>query len=186
VTVPVTVTDAATDAETEPEPEPAPEPELRPGIVAFAEGKGVGSIKVVSKPRKARVYLDGVNTGKFTPVTLKDVPAGRRHVILVEKKGRRPAFGVIDLEADQQALANLNLRRKGKKYKGRIPVMIESEPPGATIFVEGGKVKKKTPAEVRLKADRSSRLEVVLSGHDKFVRTVRPVPGMDITILVKF
>jgi hypothetical protein len=187
-----TVADQPTDAgvavadEPKVEPAPEPEPEIRPGIVAFAEGKGTGSIKVVSKPRKARIYLDGVNTGKFTPHTLKDVPAGRRHVILVEKKGRRPAFGVVDLEADQQALANLNLRRRGKKYKGRIPVKIESEPPGATIFVEGGKVKKKTPTEIRLKADRSSRLEVVMSGHDKFVRTVRPVPGMDITILIKF
>ena len=177
---------AADEPAVEPAPEPAPEPGIRPGIVAFAEGKGVGSIRVVSKPRKARIFLDGVNTGKFTPNTLKDVPAGRRHVILVEKKGRRPAFGVIDLEADQQALANLNLRRRGRKYKGRIPVKIESEPPGATIFVEGGEVKKKTPTEIRLRADRSARLEVVLGGHDKFVRTVRPVPGMDITILVKF
>ena len=183
----VTATDAGTDAATEPEPEPEPVPEkeLRPGIVAFAEGKGVGSIKVVSKPRKARIYLDGVNTGKFTPHTLKNVPAGRRHVILLEKRGRRPAFGAVDLEADQQALANLNLRRRGKKYKGRIPVKIESEPPGATIFVEGGKIKNKTPTEIRLKADRSARLEVVKKGYDKFVRTVRPVPGMDITILVK-
>jgi hypothetical protein len=193
-TAPDEPADAGIAAADEPkvEPEPAPqavpptEPEIRPGIVAFAQGKGAGSIRVVSKPRKARIYLDGVNTGKFTPYTLKDVPAGRRHVILVEKKGRRPAFGVVDLEADQQALANLNLRRRGKKYKGRIPVMIESEPPGATIFVEGGKLKKETPTEIRLKADRSARLEVVLSGHDKWVRTVRPVPGMDITILVKF
>ena len=92
---------------------------------------------------------------------------------------------MVDLEADQKALANLNLRRKGKKYKGRIPVKIESEPPGATIFVEGGKVKNKTPAEIRLRADRSVRLEVVMSGYDKWVRTVRPVPGIDITILVK-
>lgn len=196
-TEPDAPTDAGVAAADEPKIEPAPgdsqpssksegEPEIRPGIVAFAEGKGVGSIKVVSKPKKARIFLDGVNTGKFTPYTLKNIPAGRRHVILVEKKGRRPAFGVVDLEADQQALANLNLRRKGKKYKGRIPVKIESEPPGAAIFVEGGKLKNKTPAEIRLKADRSVRLEVVLSGHDKFVRTVRPVPGMEITILVKF
>jgi hypothetical protein len=193
---PQPVVDAGVAAADEPaiEPEPAPqavpqtepEKEIRPGIVAFAEGKGVGSIRVVSKPRKARIYLDGVNTGKFTPHTLKDVPAGRRHVILVEKKGRRPAFGVVDLEADQQALANMNLRRKGKKLEGRIPVKIESEPSGAAIFIEGGKIKKTTPTEIRLKADRSVRLEVVLSGHDKFVRTVRPVPGMDITILVQF
>jgi len=189
-TVPDEPTDAsvaaADEPAVEPEPEPEPEPEIRPGIVAFAEGKGAGSIRVVSKPKKARIFLDGVNTGKFTPHTLKDVPAGRRHVILVEKRGRRPAFGVVDLEADQQALVNLNLRRKGKKLRGRISVKIESEPPGASIFVEGGKIKKKTPTEIRLKADRSARLEVVLSGHDKFVRTVRPVPGMDITILVKF
>ena len=179
------VQDASVATADEPPPEPAPEPEIRPGIVAFAEGKGTGAIRVVSKPRKARVYLDGVNTGKFTPVTLKNVPAGRRHVILVEKKGRRPAFGVIDLDPDQKALANLNLRRKGRRYKGRIPVKIESEPPGAAIFVDGGQVKKKTPTEIRLRADRSVRLEVVKSGLDKWVRTVRPVPGMDITILVK-
>jgi hypothetical protein len=174
--------DATTE---EPAPEPAPEPKIRPGIVAFAEGKGVGVIRVVSKPQKARVYLDGVSTGKFTPVTLKSVPAGRRHVILVEKKGRRPAFGVVDLDPDQKALANLNLRRKGRRYKGRIPMLVESEPPGATIFIEGGQVKKKTPTEIRLRADRPVRLKVVKSGYDKWVRIVRPVPGMQITVLVK-
>jgi hypothetical protein len=172
-----------TDGKVEKEPEHEPEP--RPGIVAFAEGKGAGSIRVVSKPKKARVYLDGVNTGKFTPVTLQNVPAGRRHAILVDKTGRRPAFGVVDLDSDQKALANFSLRRKGRKFKGRIPVRIESEPPGAAVFVEGGKVKNTTPTEIRLRADRSVRLDVVKSGYEKWVRTIRPVPGMDITILVK-
>jgi hypothetical protein len=173
--------DQPADAALEPEPEPEP----RPGIVAFAEGRGIGSIRVISKPRKARIYLDGVNTGKLTPATLENVPAKRRHVILVEKQGRHPAFGVVDLEADQKAFANLNLRRRGPRLKGRISVRVESEPPGASIFIEGGKLKKKTPTVARLRADRSVRIEVVKSGYEKWVRTVRPVAGMDITILVK-
>ena len=83
-TLPDEPVDAGVAAADVPVPED-PEPELRPGIVAFAEGQGVGSIRVVSKPRKARIYLDGVNTGKFTPYTLKNVPAGRRHVILAQR-----------------------------------------------------------------------------------------------------
>lgn len=172
------------DGQVEKEPEPEPEPELRPGIVAFAEGRGTGSIRVVSKPKKARIYLDGVNTGKLTPATLENVPAGRRHVILVEKQGRHPAFGAVDLDPHQKAFANLNLRRRGPRMKGRIGVRVESEPPGASVFVEGGELKNKTPTVVRLRADRSARLEVVKSGYEKWVRTVRPVPGMDITVLV--
>ncbi len=158
---------------------------IRPGIVAFAEGKGTGSIRVVSKPRRARIYLDGINTGKLTPASLNNVPAERRHVVLVEKKGRHPAFGVVDLDPEQKAFVNLNLRRRGKSLKGRISVKVESEPPGASIFVEGGRLKQETPVVARLLADRSVRMEVVKKGYQKWVRTVRPVPGMDITILVR-
>jgi len=156
------------------------------GIVAGAEGEGTGQIKVTSIPKRAKIYLDGIYTGEKTPFVLKDVPAGLDHIILVDHKRRKPAFVRLRLEKDLESLANLRLKKRDKRFKGRISVMIDSEPQGASIFVNGGRVKKKTPTKLKLKADRASKLEVKYKGRKKWVRFVRPVPGIDLTVFVKF
>jgi len=156
------------------------------GIVAGAQGEGTGQIKVISKPKWAKIYLDGIYTGKKTPFTLKDVPAGLDHIIMVDHKRRKPAFVRMRLEKDQEGLAVLKLKKRDKRFKGRISVLVESEPSGASIFVNGGRVKKKTPTKLKLKADRASKLEVKYKGRKKWVRFVRPVPGIDLTVFVKF
>jgi uncharacterized protein DUF4388/PEGA domain-containing protein len=156
------------------------------GIVAGAAGEGTGQIKVTSIPKRAKIYLDGIYTGHKTPFTLKDVPAGLNHVIMAEHKRRKPAFVQLRLEKDSEGLANLKLKKRDKRFKGRISVLVESEPQGASIYVNGGRVKKKTPTTLKLRADRASKLEVKYKGRKKWVRSVRPVPGIDLTYFIKF
>jgi serine/threonine protein kinase len=153
-------------------------------IVAFAEGKDSGSIRVTSKPARALIYLDGVSTGKRTPAALKNVPAGLDHVILVEKKGRLPAFERLKLEAGQEAAVNLSLET-GQPSMRRYKVGVESDPDGAKVVTEGFPLKKPTPMSVMLRADEPTLLEVVIKGHHTWKRTVRPVPGVDLTIFAR-
>lgn len=47
---------------------------------------GFGAIKVTSTPSNADVYLDGTDTGKTTPCTLKNINPGD-HVVKVSKEG---------------------------------------------------------------------------------------------------
>ena len=153
-------------------------------IVAFAEGKGAGSIRVASKPARALVYLDGVSTGKRTPTTLKGVPAGLDHVILLEKKGRALAFERLKLEDGQEAVVDLALEQ-GKPSTQRIKLGVESQPEGGKVVTEGFPLKKTTPMAVMLRADEPTLLEVEVKGYKTWKRTVRPVPGVDLTIFAK-
>jgi hypothetical protein len=153
-------------------------------IVAFAEGKGTGSIRVASKPARALIYLDGVSTGKRTPATLKDVPAGLEHVILLEKKGRELAFERLKLQEGGEAVVDL-VMEKGQPSLQRFKVSVESEPDGAKVITEGYPLKNTTPMAVMLRADESTLLEVELQGYQNWKRTVRPVPGVDLTIFAK-
>lgn len=144
----------------------------------------LGSIKVLSRPKGGRVYLDGVYTGKKTPCTLRDVPAGCQHVIMVVKRGRHPAVAHVGLTEDQPSIARMVLRKTHRRLKGRIKVQVESDPAGAVILVNGGRVKKPTPTVIKLKADRDSQLEI-RKKKLKWKRSVRPVPGEKITINAK-
>jgi len=153
-------------------------------VVAFAEGQGSGKIRVSSKPPRALIYLDGVSTGKRTPNTLDDVPAGLDHVILIEKKGRLPAFERVRLEGGKEAVVDLVLE-PGQPATKRYKLNVESEPDGAKVITEGYPLKKPTPMSVMLRADESTLLELELKGYKTWKRTVRPVPGVDLTIFVK-
>jgi len=153
-------------------------------VVAFAEGKGTGKIRVSSKPPRALIYLDGVSTKKRTPATLQDVPAGLDHVILLEKKGRLPAFGRLKLEDGKEAEIDLALE-PGQPGIKRYKLHVESEPDGAKVITEGYPLKKPTPMVVMLRVDEPTLLELELKGYKTWKRTVRPVPGVDLTIFAK-
>ena len=151
---------------------------------ALAPAKKTGSIKVLSKPKRASVYLDGIFTGHQTPCTLRGILAGSQHVVMVVKKGRREAYVRLGLDEDRQSVARLVLKRSSRHPQGRVPVKIESDPPGAAVYVNGGKVKKTTPTVIKLKAGHDTKLQI---RKDKleWTRTVRPVPGEIITISAK-
>jgi hypothetical protein len=62
---------------------------------------------------------------------------------------------------------------------------MESEPEGAKVVTEGFPLKKPTPMAVMLRADEPTLLEVELKGCKTWRRTVRPVPGVELTIFAK-
>jgi hypothetical protein len=143
-----------------------------------------GSIKVLSKPKHCKVYLDGIYTGSKTPCTLSGVLAGREHVVMAVKKGRKSAFVRLGLDEDQQSIARLVLKRSSRRPRGRVSVKVESDPPGAAIYVNGGKVRKPTPTVIKLKAGRDTKLQLRL-GKLEWTGSVRPVPAEKITISAK-
>jgi eukaryotic-like serine/threonine-protein kinase len=154
-------------------------------IIAGAEGKGLGEIQVKSKPSRALIYLDGVSTGKKTPHTFTKVAAELDHVILLERKGVQSAFERLKLAKGQTAQVDLALQKGEDEAHGRILVHVESEPEGAKVTVNGYPLSKKTPLAVKMLAKDISELEVELKGYKIWNRTVRPVPGVDLTFFAK-
>lgn len=155
------------------------------GIVAGGPGEGAGAVRVLSRPRRARIFLDGIDTGKHTPALLRGVPAGVEHVILLARRGRRPAVRKLTAHRGKTARVKLALRR-GRlpgAWRERVQVKVFSRPEGAAILVDGKPSGRRTPAKIALRADRAQKLTLELEGHDKWERTVRAWPRGDLSVL---
>lgn len=101
-----------------------------------------GAIFVKSNILGAKIYLDNANTGKFTPDTLLDVPAGS-HQVRIEKFGysSNPKNTTIWLEAWALDSADFDLNRL---YLSAMKVF--SEPAGAMIVIDNDSIGERTPA----------------------------------------
>ncbi len=99
-------------------PAPAAVPELAEKSPA---GGGTGELRVESVPDGARVVLDGREVG-FTPLTLKDVAAGRHALILEGDSGtlRR----TVRVQADERTVARYEITAGFLAIVSRIPVEI--------------------------------------------------------------
>jgi len=69
-----------------------------------------GSVSVDSRPRGARVFLDGRNVG-VTPVTVSSVTAGA-HVVKIEMSGYKPLVTKATVKAGDRAQLAVSLERK--------------------------------------------------------------------------
>src|SRR5690625_947428 len=69
---------------------------------------GVGSIHVTSEPPQSKVYLNGEDTGKVTPVVLKAIPSGIHH-IHVEFPGSGEGFRTVVVQKGKQATVHFTL-----------------------------------------------------------------------------
>ena len=99
-----------------------------------------GSISIISSPPGAYVYLDGIDTGKKTPTTLKGVTAGT-HTILCKKTGCLDKSKNVKVAPGQ--ITNTVISLEWNKKTGSVSV--ESQPSYAQIFIDGNDTAKFTP-----------------------------------------
>jgi hypothetical protein len=97
-------------------------PELVPGTAsAVAAPTEVGELRIESVPDGARVMLDGREAG-FTPLTLKNVPAGRHALILEGDSGtvRR----TVRVQSGERTVARYEITAGFLSVFSRIPLEI--------------------------------------------------------------
>jgi len=64
---------------------------------AFAQSPGSGSLKVTSFPAGAEVLVNGVSTGKLTPMSVS-LPVGQHQVtVQIPGSGWSPATSIVDV-----------------------------------------------------------------------------------------
>lgn len=176
--------DAADEPRVE-DQEPALAPVAPEGIVYGWPGEGTGSIRVVSRPRRAPVFLDGVYTGHLTPTTLREVPAGREHLVLLEKRRRWPAHREVRVRRGKRATVKLRLKRSRRRPQGDTRVHILSDPPGAAIWLDKENTGETTPAEIPLRNSSATKLELRHPETKPWKRVVRPAPKQKLTIFAR-
>ena len=82
---------------------------------------GSGELRVESVPDGARVVLDGKEVG-FTPLTLKNVPAGRHALVLEGDNGTLKR--TVRVKADERTIARYEITSGFLSVTSRIPVEI--------------------------------------------------------------
>ena len=96
------------------------------------------SLKVVSIPDKARVYIDNAFSGT-TPLDIAEIDAGA-HRVRVEMKGHDPNARNIELKPGEQTVEEFRLASNTGS------ILLTTDPDGVTVLVDGGEVGKTPPA----------------------------------------
>jgi len=136
VTQPETATPAPQTSVTAPPPPKPPQREVAPPPVTPAPKPGVAqSVQFITEPPGAQVTVDG-NANCKAPCIMPLSPG--RHALNVQLSGYRPYPKVISVPQDSDVFLQLS------KAAGTLSVT--SNPPGASIQIDGTAQSKQTPA----------------------------------------
>ncbi len=101
-----------------------------------------GQLSVDSTPQGAQVQVDGASDPSWvTPFALTNLQPGQ-HSITVSKAGYSSDSRTIDVTSGNRATANIHLAQL------MATLVVKSDPPGASIYVDGRDTATKTPGQV--------------------------------------
>jgi len=137
-------------------PAPRPEPEPQPTVIEIAPATrttkarrkavaapappAVGQLVVHSAPEGALVQVDGRGAGP-TPLSLANLSPGQ-HLVVLSKPGYAPESRSVAVRAGGQAALAVSLNQLAAVAS------IASDPPGASIIIDGRDTGKTTPAKL--------------------------------------
>jgi TonB family protein len=137
----------------------------------------VGTIQVDSQPSGATISVDGQPRG-VTPAYFYDVPYGA-HEVKVELNGYAPTTETVVLSADAPATTlNMALSRSAPATGA---AEISSEPPGATVRIDGTPVGQTPFTNPRMKTGTHS-VQVVKEGFETWSGTVTVQAGKRVRV----
>ncbi len=101
-----------------------------------------GQMVIDSTPQGAQVQVDGASDASYvTPFTLTNLQPGQ-HSISFSKSGYAPETRTVNVTSGNRATAQVHLTQLVAT------LMVKSDPPGASIYVDGRDTNAKTPAQV--------------------------------------
>ncbi len=113
------------------------------GKSGLEPSKKFGSIVVKSNPPDAWVFLDGKRHEELTPTVIEKVPVGRKYEIRVVKEDFEPWTETVEPRPDKSLTVQVSLTR----LVGTI--VVKSDPPGASVFLNGVKHRELTPTGIQ-------------------------------------
>ena len=117
-----------------------------------------GQLSVDSNPQGAQVQIDGASDPSWvTPFTLTNLQPGQ-HSITVSKTGYSSDSRTINVTSGNRATSSVHLSQI------MATLVVKSDPPGASIYVDGRDMATKTPGQVSL--DKGQHIVLVrMSGY---------------------
>jgi serine/threonine protein kinase len=137
-----------------------------------------GALVVTSEPSGAEISLDGSPTGLRTPAVLEDVAVQHPHEVLLSGPRLRPTSVAVAPEPGRLAM---RVHALVGTAIGTLQVV--SDPPGATVLLDGQPVGV-TPVAIReVRLDQRHRLDLKLAGYE--IDQVVVLPEKDGTHLAR-
>jgi len=117
-----------------------------------------GQLAIDSTPQGAQVQIDGATDPSWvTPFALTNIQPGQ-HTIIVSKPGYSTDSRTVSITSGNRATAQLRLAQL------MATLVVKSDPPGASVYIDGRDMKAKTPAQVSV--DKGQHVVLVrLSGY---------------------
>jgi hypothetical protein len=117
-----------------------------------------GQLALDSTPQGAQVQIDGASDPSWvTPFTLTNIQPGQ-HTITVSKSGYATDTRTVSITSANRATSQIHLAQLVAT------LVVKSDPPGASVYVDGRSMNAKTPAQVSV--DKGQHLVLVrLSGY---------------------
>jgi PKD repeat protein len=134
----------------------------------------VGSINFTTIPDGAEILIDGSNTGKVTPDTIKDASIGLHSFTLV-KDGYDNILGQIDVIGGITSYIYAVMVPIAPTVGG---ISIISTPPGADIYLDGNVQPATTPATIPNLTPGTHSITLKLSGYEDFTRSINIIAGI--------
>jgi serine/threonine protein kinase len=122
-------------------------------------------VTVRSSPPGATVYIDGKEFPKPTPLVLKDITPGQRHWLVITRDGYRTATRRFVVKRSEHHTIDIAL--EPGKTAGTATVRLESEPSGATVYLDGTKYGTTPISLDQLKVGTSHELVVRKTGFEQ-------------------
>jgi hypothetical protein len=117
-----------------------------------------GQLALDSTPQGAQVQIDGASDPSWvTPFVLTNIQPGQ-HTITVSKSGYATDTRTVSITSANRATSQIHLAQLVAT------LVVKSDPPGASVYVDGRSMNAKTPAQVSV--DKGQHLVLVrLSGY---------------------
>lgn len=103
-----------------------------------------GQLVVDSTPQGAQVQVDGAGDASWvTPFTLTNLQPGQ-HSITISKSGYNTDSRTVNVTSGNRTTASIHLAQL------MATLVVKSDPPGASIYIDGRDMATKTPAQISL------------------------------------
>lgn len=128
-----------------------------------------GSVQVITSPAGASVLIDGIPTQLKTPATIENLELGKKYRIQIDLEHYEPYEEEVMIESEKPLL-----------FEGKLIALahgvieIQSDPPEASISLNGKELVLKTPARIdSLELGTNYTLQLSKEGHDTWKTTVQ-------------
>ncbi|NJK88981.1 MAG: PEGA domain-containing protein [Myxococcales bacterium] len=141
-------------------------------------GRKAGATLIVeSMPRGASVFIDGVDTGRKTPMTAENIESEVRHTLRLERPGSPSVTSTVSLVSGTEHTVSLSFP------DAVVKAMLKSSPDEATVLVNGRKLGF-TPSEAWLNVGETSKIAFEKVGYVTLEKELTPSQGdrIDLTV----